>query len=82
MDDLQSASDAIGMPLDVLDLSDENLSDLYGAPLVLIRPDQYVAWRGTLTGVDAQHLISTIRGGEKTDKVAKKQKQSRRRKTP
>ena len=82
VDDLQSASDAIGMPLDVLDLSDENLSDLYGAPLVLIRPDQYVAWRGTLAGVDAQHLISTIRGGEKTDNAAKKQKQNRRRKTP
>ena len=33
-------------------------------------------------GVDAQDLIATIRGGEKTDKVAKKQKQNRRRKTP
>ena len=36
-----------GIPLDVLDLSgDPAFRTLYGAGLVLVRPDQHVAWRG------------------------------------
>lgn len=41
------AAAARGMPLRVLDLPDERLHALYGAHLVLIRPDQFVAWRGS-----------------------------------
>jgi len=33
-------------PLDVLDVADSDARDLYGCDLALIRPDQYVAWRG------------------------------------
>jgi hypothetical protein len=32
--------------LKVLDLESKEARDLYGADLVLIRPDQIVAWRG------------------------------------
>lgn len=35
-----------GAPLEVVLLDDRHLADLYGASLVLIRPDQIVAWRG------------------------------------
>ena len=48
------------MPLDVLDLRDALLTELYGAPLALIRPDQFVAWRGA--DVAADLLIDTVRG--------------------
>ena len=35
-----------GAPLTILDLRDQALMSAYGAPLLLIRPDQHVAWRG------------------------------------
>ncbi len=47
--DTQAFSDAaaeLGMDLTVLALPLEALEPLYEAPLVLIRPDQIVAWRG------------------------------------
>ncbi len=50
----------VGMPLTVLDLRKEDLSDLYCAPLAMIRPDQHVAWRGHAT--DPKTLVDTIRG--------------------
>ena len=37
---------AWGAPLRVLDLRELALSGVYGAPLLLVRPDQHVAWRG------------------------------------
>ena len=36
----------VGIPLTVVAPEADGLRDLYGADLVLIRPDQYVAWRG------------------------------------
>lgn len=40
--DIQSAD----APLALVRLDDPRLSELYGASLILIRPDQHVAWRG------------------------------------
>jgi len=37
---------AHGVPLKVEVLTDPRLAELYAAPLILIRPDQHVAWRG------------------------------------
>jgi len=48
------------VPLKVLDLRSERLGHLYGAPLALVRPDQYVAWRGA--GAEADALVDIIRG--------------------
>ena len=41
------AAKAMGMPLTVVPLRIEEARDLYQADLVLIRPDQIVAWRGS-----------------------------------
>jgi 2-polyprenyl-6-methoxyphenol hydroxylase-like FAD-dependent oxidoreductase len=57
---IQSAANAAGVPLRLLDLRRNDLAGLYEAPLALVRPDQYVAWRGA--NVDAAVLIDTIRG--------------------
>jgi 2-polyprenyl-6-methoxyphenol hydroxylase-like FAD-dependent oxidoreductase len=35
-----------GALLTVLDLRDQALMGVYGAPLLLVRPDQHIAWRG------------------------------------
>jgi 2-polyprenyl-6-methoxyphenol hydroxylase-like FAD-dependent oxidoreductase len=37
---------ALGIPLKILDVPSISIAELYGASLVLIRPDQHVAWRG------------------------------------
>jgi 2-polyprenyl-6-methoxyphenol hydroxylase-like FAD-dependent oxidoreductase len=57
---LEQAAEAAGLPLTVLDLYSEKLEQLYEAPLALVRPDQYVAWRGS--DGDAAALIDIVRG--------------------
>jgi 2-polyprenyl-6-methoxyphenol hydroxylase-like FAD-dependent oxidoreductase len=44
-DGLIAAAAEAGINLKVLDLSSNEVRDLYGADLVLVRPDQIVAWR-------------------------------------
>jgi 2-polyprenyl-6-methoxyphenol hydroxylase-like FAD-dependent oxidoreductase len=46
-DELQAAAARRGVPLTVVDLTDvPGLRSRYGADLLLVRPDQHVAWRG------------------------------------
>jgi 2-polyprenyl-6-methoxyphenol hydroxylase-like FAD-dependent oxidoreductase len=57
------AASSIGMPLTVIDRYGR--SDLFGASLVLVRPDQHVAWRSPLRNVDfatAHHLLAVATG--------------------
>ena len=52
-----------GVPLTVVELRDQTLEERYGAALLLVRPDQHVAWRGT--SVDramAEAIIDRVRG--------------------
>jgi 2-polyprenyl-6-methoxyphenol hydroxylase-like FAD-dependent oxidoreductase len=42
----RAAADALNMPFTAVPVANEEARDLYGADLVLIRPDQIVAWRG------------------------------------
>jgi FAD binding domain len=37
-----------GIPLRILELPDARYGALYDAPLILVRPDQHVAWRGAI----------------------------------
>lgn len=49
--DIAAAEAEAGMrnvPLTVLRFADPAFASLYGAPLALIRPDQHVAWRGSI----------------------------------
>jgi len=55
-----AAAEVAGIPLAVVDLPE--LRALHGADLVLVRPDQHVAWRGS--AVDQPHtLLRTVVGG-------------------
>ncbi len=42
----QNAAADLNVPLSIIKLPDDEVRSLYGADLVLIRPDQIVAWRG------------------------------------
>jgi 2-polyprenyl-6-methoxyphenol hydroxylase-like FAD-dependent oxidoreductase len=55
------AAEAAGVPLTTVAVQDERLSELYEQPLVLIRPDQHVAWRGAAPA-NSRHIIDTVRG--------------------
>ena len=49
------------MDLRVVRLPHSTLRELYEAPLVLIRPDQIVAWRGQ-SGEDANAILTKAGG--------------------
>lgn len=52
---------AAHIDLSVVRLSDSEVFALYEAPLVLIRPDQIVAWRGT-SSANASHVVQRVLG--------------------
>jgi hypothetical protein len=60
-DRLIAAAEASGMPLEVVHVRSNAVRELYEAPLVLIRPDQIVAWRGH-DDLDASVVIATVLG--------------------
>ena len=54
---LSAAARAAGVPLEVLTLSEPAILERYGAGLVLIRPDQHIAWYGVGASLDEAHGI-------------------------
>jgi 2-polyprenyl-6-methoxyphenol hydroxylase-like FAD-dependent oxidoreductase len=50
------------VPLTVVDVREAGLRDRYGANLVLVRPDQIVAWRGDGPPQDPGSMIDRVRG--------------------
>jgi 2-polyprenyl-6-methoxyphenol hydroxylase-like FAD-dependent oxidoreductase len=76
----ENLSDAFarrGVPFVVERINDETIAALYEMPLVLVRPDGHVAWRGT-TFDDPEFIVDVVRGagaayrtaGEAPQKVA------------
>lgn len=62
-DALAAAAAARGVPLKVLEITDLSVRDIYETDLALIRPDQYVAWRGNAMPEDPAALIDQVTGG-------------------
>ncbi|MFJ9363748.1 hypothetical protein ACIRRA_04910 [Nocardia sp. NPDC101769] len=50
------------MPLDIVDIRDPHARALYERDLVLIRPDQHVAWRGNAAPAGPLAIIDRVRG--------------------
>jgi 2-polyprenyl-6-methoxyphenol hydroxylase-like FAD-dependent oxidoreductase len=63
---LITAANKRGLPLDVLDvnLRDADAAQPYRHHLVLVRPDQHVAWRGDAAPADPLGLIDRVRGAQ------------------
>lgn len=59
---LARAAAVHGVPLEVVDLRDAHVRRIYERDLVLVRPDQHVAWRGGEAPVDASAVIDRVRG--------------------
>lgn len=58
---LESAATAIGVPLKRLDTDNADIKALYGAKLVLVRPDGFVAWRADALP-SPENLLMTVTG--------------------
>ncbi|MBY3516562.1 FAD-dependent oxidoreductase [Rhizobium laguerreae] len=56
-----TAARMTGMDLTVVDIEEDQLRAIYREPLVLIRPDQVIAWRGDGDD-DAVQIIETVLG--------------------
>ncbi|RZN31437.1 FAD-dependent oxidoreductase [Bradyrhizobium sp. Leo121] len=59
---IENAADTLGIPLKRLDLAQRELATLYAARLVLVRPDQHVAWRADRLQGDARDILKQITG--------------------
>ena len=57
-----SAAASCAMPLNVIELNNPEIAALYEQPLVLVRPDGHVSWRGNSKDVDPQKVIDAVRG--------------------
>ena len=60
--DLVAAAARRGMPLASVRLDQPGLSSIYGAPQILVRPDQHVAWRGRAAGGRADAILARCLG--------------------
>jgi 2-polyprenyl-6-methoxyphenol hydroxylase-like FAD-dependent oxidoreductase len=59
---LERAAKATGVPLEVLDVPLPELRKLYERDLALIRPDQYICWRGDRLPDDVEGLLRVVTG--------------------
>lgn len=60
---LRAAYAERGIALEVVEIATAEASALFGARLVLIRPDQIVAWRQTEAPLDPAGIIDAVLGG-------------------
>jgi 2-polyprenyl-6-methoxyphenol hydroxylase-like FAD-dependent oxidoreductase len=56
------AAAALRVPLSVVDIRDAKVAKLYERALILVRPDQHVAWRGEHAQVDVSRVLRTVTG--------------------
>jgi 2-polyprenyl-6-methoxyphenol hydroxylase-like FAD-dependent oxidoreductase len=67
VDGFVQAARKVAVPLQVLSLQEPELESIYGRTMLLIRPDQHIAWRGTSGApVDAERVLSRAFGWQMT----------------
>lgn len=59
---ITDAARRAGVPMEVLDVAGAEAAELYGARLLIVRPDQHVAWRGDDVPDRPDQLVDRIRG--------------------
>ena len=62
--DILAEAERHGVPLGIIDIDEADVLDAYQSPLVMIRPDGHVAWRGDAVSDDPAALIDRVRGAE------------------
>jgi 2-polyprenyl-6-methoxyphenol hydroxylase-like FAD-dependent oxidoreductase len=62
VDELVKAAEQKNVPLKVVTLDNSELLNLYEQPLLLVRPDQHVAWRGIELPRNSSELLNRVSG--------------------
>lgn len=62
VDVLVDAAAGSGMPLKVVDVEADGVRDIYPEKLVLVRPDQHIAWRANRAPSNAAGLVAQVTG--------------------
>jgi 2-polyprenyl-6-methoxyphenol hydroxylase-like FAD-dependent oxidoreductase len=60
--ELSAGAQRLGIPLQILELRQPELQGIYEKRLLLIRPDQHVAWRGNELPKDVDGLLKRVTG--------------------
>lgn len=60
--EIAEAAQARNVPLRVVTIDDAEAAEIYEQPLVLVRPDGHVAWRGRHVPANALAMIDRVRG--------------------
>jgi hypothetical protein len=61
-DGLLAAFAERGVPVKALDVQSPAARDLYERDIVVVRPDQHVAWRGNADPSDAADVVARVTG--------------------
>jgi len=61
-DSFRSAAAKRGMPLDIVQIEDRAIGNIYEGKLVLVRPDGHVAWRGDASPREVGALLDRVTG--------------------
>jgi 2-polyprenyl-6-methoxyphenol hydroxylase-like FAD-dependent oxidoreductase len=64
---LEEAIRAVGAPLDVLEIDDPPVRQVYGYDLLLVRPDLHVVWRGDRPPEDPRQVAAVATGWAPSD---------------
>jgi hypothetical protein len=65
---LVAAAARSNMPLTVIDLHDnDDAKRHYAEALVMVRPDQHIAWRGAIVPADPDGLVALLTGAAKAE---------------
>jgi 2-polyprenyl-6-methoxyphenol hydroxylase-like FAD-dependent oxidoreductase len=59
---LERAAKAKGFPLAVVDVTAVEGAEVSACPLLIVRPDQHIAWRGDAAPLDCADIIARLRG--------------------
>ena len=65
---LENSAGKNKIPLKVVTLERQDLIEKYEKPLLLVRPDQHVAWRGDKLTEDFDSLLRAVCGIKELDK--------------
>jgi 2-polyprenyl-6-methoxyphenol hydroxylase-like FAD-dependent oxidoreductase len=57
-----SAAESLNVPLKILNIADSEIAQIYQSPLILVRPDHHVVWRGTSMPTDPLKILKIVTG--------------------
>ena len=67
---LETAGRSTGLPLAVADVTIADAGERYDYPLLLVRPDHHIAWRGESVPADCSEMIARLRGARRSGKIS------------